>query len=101
MKIPVKFSGSMTKNADNKSPDILCSFLKWLLCGDRELNENLDSKTKVQSETISATIMYNMKSNRQTTYAQNIVGPTFNRRRYTPLHQICMGLSLRHLITTM
>ena len=96
MKTPVNFSGSMAvKHNENNSPDILCSFLKWLLSGDRELKE-VDMKIKVQSETISATIMYNMKSDRQVRYAQNVLGQKFNRHRYTPLHQISMGLPLRH-----
>ena len=60
------------------------------------MKEELDMKVKVQSETISATIMYNMKSDRQARYAQNVLGQKFNRHRYTPLHQISMGLSLRH-----
>ena len=60
------------------------------------MKEELDMKVKVQSETISATIMYNMKSDRQTRYAQNVLGQKFNCHRYTPLHQISMGLWLRH-----
>ena len=59
------------------------------------MKEELDMKVKVQSETISAT-MYNMKSDRQARYAQNVLGQKFNRHRYTPLHQISMVLSLRH-----
>ena len=84
------------KHNENNSPGILCSFLKWLLLRDRELKEELDMKVKVQSETIYASIMYNMKSDRQTRYAQNVLGQKFSRHRYTPLHQISMGLSLRH-----
>ena len=38
MKTPVKFSGSMAvKHNQNNSPDISCSFLKWLLSGDWKL----------------------------------------------------------------
>ena len=57
-----------------------------MLLGDRELKEKLDVKVKVQSETISATIMYNMKSDIPGRYAQNVLGQKFNRHRYTPLH---------------
>ena len=46
-----------------------------MLPGDRELKEELNMKVKVQSETIFATVMYN---------------------GFTPLHQISIGLSLRH-----
>ena len=53
-------------------------------------------KVKVQSETISAAIMYNMKSERETWYAQNVLGQKFNHHRYTPLHKISMGFLLRH-----
>ena len=51
--------------------DILCSLLKWLLSGDMELKEELDMNVLVQSETISAFIMYNMKSDRQARYLQD------------------------------
>ena len=35
------FSGSLAvKNYENNSPDILCSFLNWLLSGDREWKKN-------------------------------------------------------------
>ena len=44
---------------------VLCSFLKWLLSGNRELKEELDIKVKVQLETTSANITYNMKFDRQ------------------------------------
>ena len=38
MKTPVKFSDSMAvKHNQNNSPDISCSFLKWLLSGDWKL----------------------------------------------------------------
>ena len=91
MKTPVEFSGSMAaKHNENDFPDILYSVLKWLLSGDRELKEELDI-----SSTISATIMYNMKCDRQTRYAQNLLVQKFNCHRYTPLHQFSMGLSLR------
>ena len=51
MKTIVEFSGSMeVKHNESNSPDILWSFLKWLLSGDRELKEELDMKVKVQSE---------------------------------------------------
>ena len=51
----------------------------------RELKEELDMKVKVQSQTISATIMYNMNSDRQARYAHNVLGQKINRHRYTPL----------------
>ena len=51
--------------------DILCSLLKWLLSGDMELKEELDMNVLVQSETISAFIMYNMKSDKQARYLQD------------------------------
>ena len=48
-KATVKFSGSMkVKLNKNNSPDTVCSFLKWLLSGHRELKEELDIKLKVQ-----------------------------------------------------
>ena len=50
------------------------------------IEKKLDVKVKVQSETISATIMYNRKSDRPARYAQNVLGQKFNRHRYTPLH---------------
>ena len=54
MKTSVELSGSMSvKHNENNSPDILCSFLKWLLSGNRELKEELDMKVKMQSEIIS------------------------------------------------
>ena len=91
------FSGSMAvKHKENNFSDILCSFFKWLLSGDRELKEELDMKVKVQSKTISSTITYNMNSKRQAKYLQNVLGQKFNHHRYTPLHQISMGSPLRH-----
>ena len=51
--------------------DILCSLLKWLLSGDMELKEELDMNVLVQSETISAFIMYNMQSDKQARYLQD------------------------------
>ena len=75
MKILVEFSGSMVvKNNKNNSPDILYSFLKWLLSGDKELKEELDMNVKVQSEIIYATIICIMTSDRQARYAQNVLG---------------------------
>ena len=54
-------------------------------------------KVKVQSENMSATIMYNMKSDNQARYAQNVFGQKSNCHiRYSPLHQISMGLLLIH-----
>ena len=52
-------------------------------------------KVNVQSETISATIMYNVKSDRQASYVQNS-WKKFNRHRYIPLYQISMGLLRRY-----
>ena len=74
------------KHNENNSPKIIYSFLKWLLSGDRELKEELDIKKKVQSETIFSTIMYNVKSDRQARYAENVLGQKFNRHSYTLLH---------------
>ena len=51
--------------------DILCSLLKWLLSGDMELKEELGMNVLVQSETISAFIMYNMQSDKQARYLQD------------------------------
>ena len=97
MKILLEFSGSMAvKNNKNNSPDILYSFLKWLLSGDKELKEELDMNIKVQSEIIYATIICIMTSDRQARYAQNVLGQKFNRHRCTPLHQISLGLFLKH-----
>ena len=43
MKTPVTSSGSVAvKHNENNSPDILCTFLKWLLSGGRELKEELN-----------------------------------------------------------
>ena len=44
------------------------------------LKEELDMKVKVQSRTISATIMYN-KSERQARYTQNVLEQIFNCHR--------------------
>ena len=87
MKTPIEFSVSMAvKHNENNSTDILCSFLKWLFSGDMELKEELDMKIKkVKLETTSSTIMYNIKSERQARYAQNVLGQRFNCHRYTPL----------------
>ena len=52
---------------ENNCPSIVCSI-------------------KVQSETISSTNMYNMKSDRQARHAEKVLGENFNRHRYTVLH---------------
>ena len=63
------------------------------------MEEERIMKKKVQSETTSATIMYNIKSARQVRYVQYVLEPKFNCYRYTsltPLHQVFMGFLLRH-----
>ena len=74
------------KHNGNNYPNILYSFLKWLLSGDRELKEELDMKIKVQSKTISSTIMCNMKSDRRARYAHYVLRQKFNPHRFTLLH---------------
>ena len=63
------------------------------------MEEERNMKRKVQSETTSATIMYNIKSARQVRYAQNVLERKFNCHRYTPLSpldQVFMGFLVRH-----
>ena len=57
MKTLREFSGSVAVKPNEKNYRyVLCSFLKWLVSGNRELKEELDIKVKVQLETIFANI---------------------------------------------
>ena len=63
------------------------------------MEEERIMKVKVQSETTSSTIIYNIKSARQVRYVQYVLERKFNCYRYTPLppiYQVFMGFLLRH-----
>ena len=100
MKTLIEFSGSVAVKPNEKNyRSALCSFLKWLLSGNRELKEELDIKVKVQLETTFANIIYNIKFDRQAgqdrmCHDRNVIA--IDIIHYTSMGLISMGLLLRH-----
>ena len=92
---PVNFYGSV-KGKKSECPEVLSSFLKWSLSGDRRLSEILDVHLDVQSRTASDNVMYNMKTKRQLSYKPRNADMIRPRRTFTPSHHIGLGLCLRN-----
>ena len=91
---PVIFNGCSKVN-DSNVPDILSFFYQWLLAGNRKLGDKIDTQVAIFANTMSQHTLFNIKTDRQTTY--NLTkGDIRSRHTYTPIHQICLGLSLRH-----
>ena len=76
-------------------PNTLFFFYKWLLAGNRKLGDKIDTQIAALSNTMSQNVLFNIRSDRQTTYNKP-KGEIRPRHMYTPIHQICLGLSLRH-----
>ena len=93
---PVNFNGSI-ESEYSKYPDVLQTFLKWVLAGVRPLHEAVDENINIASRTLSFNVMYNMKTKRQANYKPKHSNKIVSRHRYTPVHQIGMGLALRHM----
>ena len=93
MENPVNFNGSI----GSKCPDILQTFLKWVVAGDRPLNGVVDENIDIISRTLSFDVMYNMKTKRQASYKLKHSNKITSRHTYTPVHQIGIGLALRHM----
>ena len=93
---PVNFNGSVESEYD-KSPDILRTFVKWLVAGDRLLNAKVDENVDIVSRTLTFNLLYNMRSNRQVAYKPKHSNPVESRHTYTPAHHIGLGLALRHV----
>ena len=90
----VIFNGCSKAN-DSNVPDILSFFYQWLLAGNRKLGDKIDTQVAILANTMSQHTLFNVKTNRQATY--NLTeGDIRSRHTYTPIHQICLGLSLRH-----
>ena len=88
-----RFEGTTNNNTAN-FPLELGVFLTWLLSGERELNENIRDQVNCLTNTISQTILYNMKSEGQVKLAGNNKSRV-TRRTYQPFHQIAMALAIR------
>ena len=91
---PVIFKGHFqTEGSD--VPDTLFFFYKWLLAGNRKLGDKIDTHVASLANTMSQNVLFNIKPDRQTTYnlSRNDIRPS---HKYTPMHQICLGLSLCH-----
>ena len=60
------------------------------------MNDNLDLRAKIQSQTIASNILYDTKSERQVKYCANESESYQSRHTYFPAHHIGVGLTLRH-----
>ena len=61
------------------------------------MNGAVDENINIVSPTLSFDVMYNMKTKRQAHYKPKHSNKIVSRHRYTPVHQIGMGLALRHM----
>ena len=76
------------------TPQLLTQFLKNLLAGDNLMPEHMDSHVSQLAATITSSITYNIKTDRQIGYkpeTESIVP----RHSYTPKHHIGLALAIR------
>ena len=76
------------------SPAELTSFVEDLLFGQRALNEQRSVERMMLTETVSSSILYNMKTNRQVAYQEK--RKSRSRHTYTPQQIMARTLAIRH-----
>ena len=82
------------RDAHHHSPAELTSFVEDLLFGQRPLNEQRSSERKMLTETVSSSILYNMKTDRQVAYQDK--RKSRSRHIYTPQQIMARTLAIRH-----
>ena len=92
-KNPVNFKGDVS--IDEAFCPELITFTKWVLTGDRNLTNQIDLQSDIQSRTITSNMVYNIKSDRQVNYKPG-ESRQIHTHTYAPIHHIGLGLSLRH-----
>ena len=61
------FDGSIKNTSDNVPPS-LKGFFKWILAGNRDIRQYLDIQVDCQSSTMAQQVLFNIKTDRQTSY---------------------------------
>ena len=82
------------RDAHHHSPAELTSFVEDLLFGQRALNEQRSVERKMLTETVSSSILYNLKTNRQVAYQGK--RKSRSRHTYTPQQIMARTLAIRH-----
>ena len=82
------------KNSQQQIPSELTSFMGGVLFGKRKLDSNESDEREVLTRTLSSSVMYNMKTDRQVSYVSRRKKNA--RRRYTPHLLAALALSIRH-----
>ena len=88
------FDGSIINTSDNVPPS-LKGFFRWVLAGKRNIHQHLDSQVDCQANTIAQQVLFNIKTDRQTSYIPLNIDSIQTRKSYQPLHHIGIGLALR------
>ena len=76
-------------------PPSLKGFFKWILAGNRDIHQHLDIQVDSQSSTMTQQVLFNIKTERQTSYLPLNVDNIQTRKRCQPMHHIGIGLELR------
>ena len=88
------FDGSIKNTSDNIPPS-LKGFFKWILAGNRDIHQHLDIQVDCQPSTMAPQVLFNIKTDRQTSYLPLNVDNIQIRKRYQPMHHIGISLALR------
>ena len=64
------FEGSVV-NSEEDVPQLLNTFMKWILAGQRMLTDGVDSEVNRLALTLSNSLIYKMKSDRQVNFASH------------------------------
>ena len=91
------FDGSMKNTSDNVPPSLKGSF-KWILAGNRDIHQHLDVQVDCQSSIMAQQVLFNIKTDRQSSYLPLNVDNIQTRKRYQLMHHIGIGLALRSVI---
>ena len=63
--------------------------------GKRNIHQHLDTQVDCQANTIAQQVLFNIKTDRQTSYIPLNIDSIQTRKSYQPLHHIGIGLALR------
>ena len=91
---PYKFQGDVSIDA-TFCPELI-TFTKWVLAGDRNLTDQIDLQSDIQSRTIASNMVYNIKSDRQVNYKPGESRQIHTSHTDAPIHHIGLGVSLRY-----
>ena len=64
--------------------------------GDRNITDQIEWQSDIQSQTIASNMVYNIKSDRQVNYKPGELHKIHTHHTYAPTHHIGLGLSLHH-----